>query len=363
MKNILVAVTGNTPQIVTEILYFYTQIEKLPIAEIHILTTSRGAEIVEKELFANGRGAFFKFCTEYGLRSSEIERRSVHILQNERGENLSDIRTVADNSSAANQIFSFIKNKCDETNTRLFCSLAGGRKTMSAYMALAMQFFARPHDRLSHVLIQPEELENSRQFFYPPADETEIDVIDKEGKKLSIPVKNIRIDLAEIHFVRLREKLANLFHTVNITYEEMVHLSQGTIDQLIEPPKMTYHIRNRTLVIHSSGQTFTFRLPHKMATVYHYLLLPGNKNRLLNSRRELIQLYTTHYKVGVEIWDGMFKSKDLMQLVASINKRFREKISSAAVLQFCKISNPRKEGKTWHKIALTDYPGQIKICD
>ena len=73
---------------------------------------------------------------------------------------------MIDNEALADQIFAFVRELATSTDTCLHASIAGGRKTMGLYIGLALQFYGRPGDTLSHVLVNPA-LEN-REFFYPP---------------------------------------------------------------------------------------------------------------------------------------------------------------------------------------------------
>jgi CRISPR-associated protein (TIGR02584 family) len=74
-REVLIFVTGTTPQIVTETLYGLTQHCKPPVFpdEIHIITTASGKQKIEEELIAKGRlSAFFK---EFGLLPDISARR------------------------------------------------------------------------------------------------------------------------------------------------------------------------------------------------------------------------------------------------------------------------------------------------
>lgn len=73
---------------------------------------------------------------------------------------------------------------------RVDFSIAGGRKTMSASLALAAQCYSRAQDRLFHVLVAPH-LEGDVNFFYPGPDEE----------------ANAHIILAPILYPRLRSHL------------------------------------------------------------------------------------------------------------------------------------------------------------
>ena len=66
-KRILVAVTGMSPQIVTETLYaLYTQQQWLP-QEVHVLTTQTGADNIAASLLGEC-GFFRRLCDEYELQ-------------------------------------------------------------------------------------------------------------------------------------------------------------------------------------------------------------------------------------------------------------------------------------------------------
>ncbi len=39
---------------------------------------------------------------------------------------------------------------------------------MGLFLGIAFQLFARPQDRLSHVLVSPPDLEGHPEFYYPP---------------------------------------------------------------------------------------------------------------------------------------------------------------------------------------------------
>jgi len=74
-KQILIAVTGLTPQIVTETLYCLTQVKKPPskIQEIYVITTSDGKQAIIEKLLDGGKGKFFEFCKEYKIDPSSVK--------------------------------------------------------------------------------------------------------------------------------------------------------------------------------------------------------------------------------------------------------------------------------------------------
>ncbi len=206
MKNIFIAVTGKTPQIVTETLYFYAVNQNVAFDEIHVITTTEGKEKIDEEIIAKSR--LIELCKSYKLAYENLPQPKVHLIESENGSPLPDVRNLNDNDLAAKKIMAIIKEKTADENTTLFCSLAGGRKTMSAYMALALNFFGRRQDKLSHVLISPEYYERDITFFYPEPDD-----------------KTVKIEVAEIPFIRLRDKLDELFGIEHLDFTDLVRLT------------------------------------------------------------------------------------------------------------------------------------------
>jgi len=170
IRDILVAVAGLTPQVITETLYYLTQVRNPPVtlAAIHILTTRRGKERLLASLLAPGTGHFYAFCAEYGIDPASLafDAECVHVLHDATGKPLDDIRTAEDSLAVADQIVTFIRRLTDDPMTRLHCSIAGGRKTQSVLLGFALQLYGRPQDTLLHVLVS-EAVQDHVEFFYP----------------------------------------------------------------------------------------------------------------------------------------------------------------------------------------------------
>jgi len=120
---------------------------------------------------------------------------------------LADIRTVKENEATGDRISSFIRTKTSEPGTRLHCSLAGGRKTMSFYLGAALQLFGRPQDRLYHILVSPE-FESNPSFFYPHKTDTTIECRMPDGTTARLNSRTAKVELAELPFVRLGSNLS-----------------------------------------------------------------------------------------------------------------------------------------------------------
>lgn len=126
-RDILVAVAGLTPQVITETLYYLTQCKKPPdnISEIYVLTTSEGRKRIEELLLSKGNGKFFQFLKEYRLEGKVLFSSSnIIVIKNNSGKELKDIITEEDNECAANQIIDFIRRMTQDDSVNIHCSVA-----------------------------------------------------------------------------------------------------------------------------------------------------------------------------------------------------------------------------------------------
>lgn len=205
-RRILLAVTGLTPQVVTETLYALACRAESPWVpdEIHLITTATGAENARLNLLL-ADGWFHRLRADYDLPEIEFSVRNIHILRDAAGTPLDDIRTPEQNTLAADFITETLRGLTESPRTELHVSIAGGRKTMGYYLGYALSLYGRPQDRLSHVLVS-DPFETNRAFYYPtPYDHP---IHSKRGdKEITVDARNARVDLADIPFVRLREGL------------------------------------------------------------------------------------------------------------------------------------------------------------
>lgn len=202
-RRILLAVTGLTPQVVTETLYALIHAEPAFVpTEVRLITTREGAERARLALLSDEPGWFHRFCRDFGLSGIAFDASHIQVLTDAQGKPLDDIRSPADNRLAADLISETVRALTADPSSALHVSLAGGRKTMGYYLGYALSLYGRPQDRLSHVLVS-EPFESSWDFFYPTPYER---VIQTREQRLA-NCREARVTLAEIPFVRLREGL------------------------------------------------------------------------------------------------------------------------------------------------------------
>jgi CRISPR-associated protein (TIGR02584 family) len=232
-RNILLSLTGMIPQVVTETMWALTNRGER-IDEIRIITTASGRQRLERELLDPQTGQFFAFCRDYGIdpRQIRFSPETISMLHFPDGRLLDDIRTPEENRLAANQICSIVRELTHGSGTRLFASAAGGRKTMSIYLANAMQLYARSWDSLWHVLVSPA-FEQLDDFYYIPPIPRQVSFIDRQsGERRIISTAEAEIELAPIAFVRLRGLQAASLGGDGKSYDEIVGELQSNLDLL-----------------------------------------------------------------------------------------------------------------------------------
>lgn len=202
-KNILLVVTGMTPQIITETVWALAcdPLNDAPWVpdEIHVLSTQDGLTQIRSRLFADQ--IFSQFQKTYPITANiQFDERYLHVIKNDLNEALTDLKTPEDNEYAANAICEIIRDFTAQDNVTLHVSIAGGRKTMGFYAGYALSLYGRAQDRMSHVLVE-EKFETARDFFYPTIDSSFVtDRFDKEWD-----AKDAQVWLAQIPFVRLKD--------------------------------------------------------------------------------------------------------------------------------------------------------------
>lgn len=239
-KRILLAVTGLSPQVVTETLYaLYRQPSPLP-TEVHVLSTAEGAERAHLTLLT-GRW-FSRLRKDYGLPEIIFNESHIHILKNTEGRILEDIRTLEDNRSAADAISEWIRHFTSDSEAGLHVSIAGGRKTMGFYAGYALSLFGRQQDRLSHVLVSPP-YESHPNFYYPTPYSEIIYATDNARKPLD--TREAQVTLADIPFVRLRHGLPAAILEGKSSFTAAVNKAQETLG----PARLQIDTTRKTLFL------------------------------------------------------------------------------------------------------------------
>ncbi len=209
MKNILVAVVGLSPQVITETLYGIYQSGR-KIHKIVIITTNQGKKKIFESLVVGKHSFFNRFLEEYDIPKESIlfDHDSIHVIKDEYGNEISDFESEEENNFLLKLCLEIAFELTSTDDTAVYFSVAGGRKTMSSCLTLAVQLYGRPQDRLCHVLVSPE-FENCNDFYYPPKNHTTIKLEDKNGEIFYKNTKYAKVNLVNIPFISVRNNFAD----------------------------------------------------------------------------------------------------------------------------------------------------------
>lgn len=239
-RKILLAVSGMSPQIITETLYALIREKNWIPDEVRLITTAQGRQNAVLQLLEGGK--HFQQLLDDCRVSQPVDftAQSITVIEDADGKVLSDLRTPDDNEAAANTISAVIRDLTNDAGAQLHVSLAGGRKTMGFYAGYALSLFGRPQDCLSHVLVS-EQYESNRSFFYPTP-HTRV-IHDRNDQPLDASAA--KVWLAEIPFVRLRSGLPQNLLKGSHSFSETVALARKATEQaklILFPAKCRYQL-------------------------------------------------------------------------------------------------------------------------
>ena len=377
-KETLIFVAGTTPQIITETIYALSQ-KTSPVHpdELFIITTSTGRKKIEDTLLK--QGVLKSLVREYSLPDIKLAEDSFIIVRDETGREIDDIKDESENEVMGDLITSLIQRLTADKGTRLHCSLAGGRKTISFYLGAALQLFGRPWDKLYHVLVTPE-FETNSAFFYKPRKNRMIECRQPGGVTKRLNTKDAEIYLTDLPFIRLGNRLS--LHGKGFT--DLVAEGQREIDMAVIQPEVSVNL--------SKGEIFIgdilIRIPPVRIIIYTAFLRQKVDNceqpdrqycvectdcfkPLLHLKRNSIKTMSEDYgrlygnstaKAGEwrDKWsvDPAFEGM-IRQNMSKINKAIRNNIVDSAVLPYYIIAVSKKYGDTRYGVRVDK--GKVRI--
>lgn len=363
-REVLIFVAGATPQIITETIYALAM-QNPPIYadELHIITHSLGKQLIIQKLGKDG--VLQQLCTEYGIPRLSLSDANFLVITDQDGNELSDIRTVADNEQAGDQIAAFLRRKAAEPSVRLHCSLSGGRKTMTHYMGIAFQLFARQWDRLYHVMVAPE-FEKVEQFFYPPKQPQQLNVKSRTGEVI-INTADANVSLVQLPMIYLRDKVPSQAATIR----EIVAEGQKEIDMAATQRPVRVNLAERTLYI---GDTLIDLSPIQLMLYTTFLNLKRQPCRFnsrdychectacfiplveLTSSEAIEQMAKDYQSIYgndplkadelLEKWDRNLQTDLLRQQISKINAAIRDDLNDPTLLPIYKVSTVKQYGSS-----------------
>lgn len=204
MRDMLLMITGMSPQVITETLYAIA-VSRQPWPErVVVMTTTKGADLLRRDMIDKGR--LESLCEQLHRPAFYPATFDIQVIHDAAGQPMEDARTSADHEAMADFILEIVRSLTADPATRVHASISGGRKTMSFYLGYAMSLFGRPQDVMTHVLVS-EGYEGHPDFFFPTRHSCEIST--RDGKTLDM--KDAAVTLASIPFIRHRDELPQVY--------------------------------------------------------------------------------------------------------------------------------------------------------
>lgn len=332
-RRILLAVTGMSPQIVTETLYALgvdSGTGTFIPTEVHILTTATGAQEARTALLHPVGGQFHALLKDYPqLGLPKFDGSTIHVIKNRNGQALDDIRTPEENASAADAITALMAELTRDEQAALHVSIAGGRKTMGFYLGYAFSLFARPQDELSHVLVS-SPFESHPEFFFKPAIPKRLTTRDNRN----IDTADATITLARIPVVRLRHGQPNELLDRSASYNDTV----AAIQKSLAAPHLRISLKERQV---ACGGTPVKLPPALLAWLVWWAQQSreqrGPKNWRNANAEEFLHLYrqivgidaAAYEKAAIRLQDGMEK-EFFEQSNSKLEKTLKKQLGLAA---------------------------------
>ena len=236
-RKILVAGMGTSPAVLTNAVWALAH-QKNPVVpdEIVVLITKNGKGLLWRELIENG--VWEEMLAEMKREKIDIDGRlvfgetSIRMVPDARGNEIDDLRTGEDNLRAADFMLSQLRQYTEDGEAELHVSIAGGRKTMSALLFSCMTLLGRECDKVYHILLpQAIEAGASPIFYYPKRGAT----YTAKATNKKYRAKDLRCELFEVPFVRMRGWYQDKFKTIPPSYRTLISRVQE-----VAPPAVTY---------------------------------------------------------------------------------------------------------------------------
>ena len=246
-RHVLVVTLGLSPAVVTETLWAMLNPRqgeaRVVVDEVHVLTTARWsatddyAELDRREQVLRDR--LEELFKAHGESPPALTFEAVEDPEGGERRYIEDVSTQRENIVFAGRVTQLVHDLARDANgnersdTVIHMSLAGGRKSMSSYAHTAMMFFGRIQDDLTHVLVDPPELERCGPTFWYPGQKQKAMFLSHEGPgstveatEVDTSVDKARVELVQVPFVRLNVVLPKGVKIEYADYPELVDFIQ-----------------------------------------------------------------------------------------------------------------------------------------
>jgi CRISPR-associated protein (TIGR02584 family) len=370
MEHHLLILLGLHPKVFTETLYALCVKQGLRVANVIVISTAGARQKTIETLLAPESGIYYRLCDEYPEYFTDLQFSDSNILVATNGPTpIWDISDSAQSQAYLDLILSTVNTLTARNESILHAVVGGGRRTLSVYLAMAMQLLGREQDRLHHLVVNPWEVETNSDFNFPTRKSRLM--VTYGGTQFD--AKEVRVDLVEIPFIRLRNRFP-VGKLNTRTGQHLVEWMQHEINGALVLPELVLDKEHLCLrigadVIVLQPQQFCLywyfadlsrMRPKKVpADVYErYFEASGSpyfSNGMLKGMlQRLDALDSTHelrYRFATKVPEnGNLPMSWVLQKIARINERIRAQLSAAHLIPFYCISAVGKRGSKCYGI-------------
>ena len=233
MKNILLAILGESPGVLTETLWALAlESPDLFPDEISIMTTCRGRDVLRRQLPARIIPTLVRKLEQKIDRPLPLPYLKLNVFPTREGlEELTDLQSRSDTEIAGDEMLRWVRGYAFEDNTRILASLSGGRKSMTSLLTTCMTLLGKPEDRMFHVHVPPPYDRPLNPPFLYPGQTSE----HKTPDGTTVPGDNIPITLIDMPFIPLHLMYRTYWGKSTASFSDMVAAFQKALDPYTLP--------------------------------------------------------------------------------------------------------------------------------
>jgi len=330
-RTILIAGMGTSPAVLTETVWALAH-QKKPVVpdEIVVLTTKPGKEALRTAVMSGAPSVWERLKAALRKKKIAIDGKlvlgdtSIRVIPDEQGNEVDDLRTGVDNLRAADFMLGELRKYTEDTETIILCSIAGGRKTMSALLFSCMSLLGREQDKVYHVLLPPVfEQGVEPPFFFPEPGVTYTAKVT--GKKYK--ANKVQSELFEVPFVRMRGWYQEKFKNIPPSYRTLISKVQTVAPPAVAYPDIEIDAWNG--VVWLNGHIVSMSKP-----CFTMLFLLANGCQTKDLHAELCRLHNETMKPGCawvdDFRDGsLFKNPDFVEDLRHTASNLRAKLKKS----------------------------------
>ncbi|MFQ5639584.1 MAG: CRISPR-associated ring nuclease Csm6 [bacterium] len=356
---------GLHPKVFTESLYALCVKRRVPVSEVTVIATASAKQKTIEILLSSDAGKYHQLCREYPeqFKSIQFSANSIRVAGND-NEGIWDISHSGHSQAYLDLIMKTVAEITAQEKVCLHAVVAGGRRTLSVYLAMVMQLLAREQDRLYHLVVHPWEVETNSDFYYPTRESRPM--VTDGGT--AFDARDVSVELVEIPFIRLRNRLAAGKVNLSNGYHHLLAWVQEELNGALVFPELILDLATHSLKI---GEDTVRLQPQQFAFYWYFADLSRNRpqniqiaefekyferprspyasERMRDALCERFNLVDPGGEMQRKFIATVLENRELpmtwvLQKISRVNERIRSQLTQLHLVPFYQISSVGKYG-------------------